>query len=114
MQGDCLSAVLFIVYLAAALREEEQEKIHAKKQKEENRIKKQTEVDHPYATKEMETEHLEHTNINPKYADDCSYITTEEERFTEQEKTSQKRLEAYHLNINISKTEKFTVPEKTA
>ena len=74
--------------------------------------KKQITLDHSYATQEEpETVHRKEVNINPKYADDCSYMTTAHARFEQQEKTSQERLHKYHLNINRTKTERFTVPE---
>ena len=112
MQGDCLSAVLFIIYLAYALADEENEKKVNELKENEKKIRKQVNEDHSYATTEQDTkQETTAVNINPKYADDCSYITTENERFKKQEQTSQTRLLTYNLGINRSKTEKFTVPE---
>ena len=112
MQGDCLSAVLFIIYLAAALQDEENEKELMKTENTRSKTKKQITLDHSYATQEEpETVHRKDVNINPKYADDCSYMTTAHTRFEQQETTSRERLHKYHLNINRTKTERFTVPE---
>ena len=38
-------------------------------------------------------------------------MTTEKEKYEDQENTSQQRLKEYNLNINRTKTEKFVIPE---
>ena len=90
MQGDCLSAVLFIYYLACALSEE-----HIIQHEDHSYV--------PPPEKEL--------NINPKYADDITYITTNEEKHREIENITAIRLKKYNLQINRDKTERFEVPE---
>ena len=85
MQGDCLSAVLFIFHLAKAL-EYDNIKIYA----ENNGI----------------------FYIEPKYADDITVATINDNVIIdtiEQEYPS--RLAKYNLSTNVSKTEKYSVPE---
>ena len=87
MQGDCLSAVLFIYYLSCALKEEQ---ISLN--------------DHNYA-KPI------HMNINPKYADDITYITDNKKTHDNREEITTKRLQEYNLGVNRTKTENYEVPE---
>ena len=85
MQGDCLSAVLFIFYLAKAL---ECDKI------------------------EIYAENNGIFYIKPKYADDITVATINDNVIIngiEQEYPS--RLAKYNLSTNVSKTEKYCVPE---
>ena len=85
MQGDCLSEVLFIFYLAKAL-EYDNIKIYAQN----NGI----------------------FYIEPKYADDITVATINDNVIInkiEQEYPS--RLAKYNLSTNVSKTEKYSVPE---
>ena len=96
MQGDCLSAVLFIYYLACALAGEKSDHVQPES------------LDHTYAIKDK-TE--KETNINPKYADDITYITTSRVIHEKIEETTSKRLKEYNLQVNLDKTERFLVPE---
>ena len=92
MQGDCLSAVLFIYYLACALKEEQETT--------ENK-------DHNYCKKEEKE-----MQINPKYADDITYITTSKATHQNTEKITSERLSKYNLMVNDTKTEIYQVPEE--
>jgi hypothetical protein len=92
MQGDCLSAVLFIYYLACALKEEQETT--------ENK-------DHNYCKKEEKE-----MQINPKYADDITYITTSKAIHQNTEKITSERLSKYNLMVNDTKTEVYQVPEE--
>ena len=85
MQGDCLSAVLFIVYLAHALShrhdQTETEHAYALPRTLATRTCKQLE-NHNYATDpflEPSQPPNSHVTITPKYADDITYISTDKQ-----------------------------------
>ena len=76
-QGDCLSAILFIFYLARALKDER----------------------------------IPDTNIyiDPKYADDITYLTDDKNHSIETKKEIPIRLRSYALSANEEKTESYTI-----
>ena len=80
-QGDCLSAVLFIFYLARALKDETTPPVGI--------------------------------YIDPKYADDITYLTTIKELRNDIKTTTAHRLDSFNLTINNTKTEEYEVPDKT-
>ena len=102
MQGDCLSAILFIFYLACALTPPPQA-IELS--------------DHNYeisshSTVKWKYVHDNQLCITPKYADDVTWATTDMNVITEIESTVPAMLTNYELQVNISKTEKFAIPSK--
>ena len=82
MQGDCLSAVLFIFYLACCLEKELQ-----------NIPNKQTLI------------------LNPKYSDDITYAATEKENIEYIKTEIPNILKQNNLKVNQSKTEEYTIPK---
>ena len=91
MQGDCLSAVMFIFYLAECFNEE-------------------SELNLPLNT----DIHRENSfNINPFYADDTTFAGTNslgKERLDNIEINTPLQLKKYNLTSNESKKEKYEVP----
>ncbi len=89
MQGDCLSAVLFIFYLGKAL---------------------------SYNSIKIEADNKGIFYIEPKYADDITSATINDENNTIMnriDKEYPERLKEYHLKYNESKTENHAVPPRT-
>ena len=84
MQGDCLSAILFIFYLGCCLAIENEE------------------IDKSILL------------IKPKYADDITYASTNQQIINQLEEKIPKLLKEYNLQINTDKTEKFTIPKPPA
>ena len=82
MQGDCLSALLFIFYLSECLRHET------------NRI-----------------ERSEDLLVKPKYADDITYATKHTETTESIKKVVPEILQTHNLMINHTKTEEFVIPK---
>ena len=83
-QGDCLSALLFILYLAYALK--------------------------PLPTLDWSIDKDTHgIEIDPKYADDISYIRSDESKVNQIEMIIPQMLKDEGLYINKSKTEKFHI-----
>ena len=83
-QGDCLSAVLFIYYLAAALKDDTQDQI-------------------PKDLKAF---------LEIYYADDLTYATTSKQHKTEIKNSKPQKLKNHNLLVNISKTEEGEAPDK--
>ena len=83
-QGDCLSAVLFIFYLACALKESPDEQVF----------------------KDLKA------FLDVYYADDLTYATTSNEHRTHIETTTPAKLKAYNLFVNMEKTEKGEAPDR--
>ena len=97
MQGDCLSAVLFILYLAQCLNED----------CENNRPLK-----YDLTTNDNNT-----FNVDPFYADDTTFAGTNEEgknRLNDIEHKAPEQLKIYNLKSNESKKEKYEVPRPPA
>ena len=84
MQGDCLSAILLIFYLAIALRKEK--------------------------LNNTDENNNNHFQIEPKYADDITYASTNEEDINIITNTIPTKLKLFDLSINTSKTEYFIIP----
>ncbi len=101
-QGDCLSAVLFIYYLAKTLNPDKQ-------------------LDHNYTRKpELTcTDELKDHNyyvktpyyfeIEPKYADDITWITTAKHKINLVKETIPETLQARDLEVNKTKTEEYEI-----
>ena len=118
MQGDCLSAILFIFYLAQALahRNSVETEHNYSLPSVQCHIKSTQTEDHTYA----ETPNLAPRNIlpetpvctiEPKYADDITYASTSEPFINIIEQTVPTKLQDFNLGVNNSKTEKYTVPD---
>jgi hypothetical protein len=113
MQGDCLSAILFIIYLAYAL----------------NHRQEKTENEHIYATprslapapipthlatrsitcttKYKQISHHCHTKV----CDDITYISTDKRYIKNITESVPKQLKHFNLQINLSKTEEYKIPD---
>ena len=83
-QGDCLSAVLFIFYLACALREDPEEK----------------------ASKDMKV------FLDIFYADDLTFATTTKEGRESTKAKIPPKLKKYNLHVNETKTEEGEAPDR--
>lgn len=101
MQGDCLSAILFIFYLARAL----------------TPPKTQLSTEHNYAIENIAEvkwkTYIKEQNlftISPKYADDTTWASTKTETIKMIKETVPSMLRAFNLHVNVGKTEEFAVP----
>ena len=82
MQGDCLSAILFIYYLARCLDE----------------LKKEDDIQPDVFY------------IAPKYAHDITFVTTSKEMINKIKETISPQLKKYNLMVNETKTEQYQIP----
>ena len=82
MQGDCLSAILFICYLAKCLDE----------------LNKEDDT-HPYVF-----------YIAPKYTDNIPFVTTSKEMINKVKETIPPQLKKYNLMVNETKIEQYQIP----
>ena len=85
-QGDCLSATLFIFYLASCLNS-----LQAK-----------------------ENPNNEKFLIEPKYADDITWVTTSKQHIGNAKSKIPIQLAQYNLEINIKKSEEYSIPSITS
>ena len=83
-QGDCLSAVLFIFYLAHALKPDPDKQV---------------------------TEDVK-AFLEVIYTDDLTYASTSQQHKEDIKKTTPKDLKAYNLHVNEDKTEEGEAPDK--
>ena len=83
-QGDCLSAVLFIFYLASALKDDMQDQV-------------------PQDLKAF---------LDIFYADDLTYATTSKKHKTSIKNSTPQKLEKHNLFVNRTKTEEGEAPDK--
>ena len=83
-QGDCLSAVLFISYLACALKEEPNDHI----------------------TRDLKA------FLEVFYADDLAFATTSKAHRTQTKTDVPRKLQRYNLHVNVTKTEEGEAPDK--
>jgi hypothetical protein len=90
-QGDCLSPVLFTLYLANALKEEETPMPSHQQ-------------DHCYSKKNP-AEFI----IHQQYADDISFITNSREKAETIKATIPAQLKKRNLQVNINKTEQYSI-----
>lgn len=107
-QGDCLSPVLFTLYLAAAL-----DSTPITKPQDHNYAKPRTTgedhlpkhlKDHGYAIKQ--DIYLE---INQQYADDISWVSNAEHKIENIKNRIPDQLKQYNLHVNESKTEEYKI-----
>ena len=103
-QGDCLSPVLFILYLSQALKVK--------------RNTNPTSLDHTYAAPSYELALIDHTyakppkvnmTVEPKYADDISWVTNDTSEVERLQKAIPPKLTARNLKVNESKTEHHVI-----
>ena len=85
-QGDCLSAVLFIFYLARSMDIENAERKPSRKNS--------------------------YFEISPQYADDITWASTAKHRIDHIKETIPVKLEERNLRLNESKTEECTIEQK--
>ena len=97
-QGDCLSALLFILYLAYAIKP-----IPQHTAREDHREVMWSALDWLIRKDEHDVE------IDPKYADDITFIRSVEHRLNQVERLIPKMLDEYDLIINKGKTEKYEI-----
>ena len=128
MQGDCLSAVLFIYYFAMSLFQLDQcelcEKyktpdINCAVEKHPTIIQKKNDeiitiqpknIDPNLLCSEHITTETTTFEINPTYADDRTQATTNKNRIESSYKTTIMKLDTYNLSCNNDKTERYDVP----
>ena len=108
-QGDCLSAILFILYLAITLNGEEPTVIPTEHHDHTYNVPQKN-----YINTVIPTEHQDHNyyvpqknyiTIDPKYADDITYLTTCKERNEKIEEDVPPMLQERDLFVNKDKTE---------
>ncbi len=103
-QGDCLSAVLFTLYLARTMKPKSEETEHNYATKEPQILPKETQ-DHNYYSTAKNT----HFEIEPKYADDISWLSTAKQRIDHVKATMPQKLLERNLHVNETKTEEFLI-----
>jgi len=103
MQGDCLSAILFVFYLARALDNFNTTDHNDTLSDDQNTIP-ESHCDHNYYINKYD-----YFTCEPKYADDITYASTAQHHINQVEKTVPKKLKAYNLKINSDKTEHFEI-----
>ena len=103
-QGDCLSPVLFTIYLARAMKGEETEHNYARSITHEEIITPQLR-DHTYSRPPIEQPIV----INQQYADDIGWVTTAKYRTTYIKKTMPTKLKRRNLYVNEGKTEEYDI-----
>ena len=120
MQGDCLNAVLFILYLAKALSSRpplETEHCYSRPPQRARDAPSQL-LDHTYAENPdvapLQPFNMRHSfTVMAKYADDITYASTSKDEINLTKVTVPEQLHAYNLHVNEHKTEEYTVPDAT-
>ena len=107
---------MFIIYLAYALGHKsitEEEHCYCRPPEENPipRIPKSITLDHTYARQTTTISPSEVTTIQPKYADDITYISTSPTVISNIKKTVPQKLVNFNLHINETKTEEYTAPD---
>ena len=98
-QGDCLSAILFIFYLAIALK---------------NTPTESTKEDHSHRILWSEldwiiSKDVHNVEVEPQYADDITYIRSDYSKINQIKRTVPPKLKENNLLINNDKTEEYHV-----
>ena len=107
-QGDCLSAVLFIYYLANSLNITAQEIEHSYSKTPEENILPTEHQDHNYYKPRQNF-----FEIEPKYADDITWATTAKHRIEHVKQSVPEKLSKRHLIINATKTEEYKISKNS-
>ena len=106
-QGDCLSPVLFTIYLAAAL--------ETKRNREDHNYSKpsscSTVANHRYPhVEEHSYNRTKHTiKIDQQYADDIGWAANNVQNISSLEANITARIQKYNLHINKGKTEQYCI-----
>ena len=97
-QGDCLSALLFIVYLASSIKP-----LPPPIQ--------QVDCNRPLwsALNWLVDKDKHKVEIDPKYADDITFVRTDESKINQVERLMPEMLKENNLYVNPTKTEKYTI-----
>ena len=103
-QGDCLSPVLFTIYLARAMKGEETEHKYARSITHEEIITSQLRH-HTYSRPTIEQPIV----INQQYVDDIGWVTTAKYRTTYIKKTMPIKLKRRNLYVNEGKTNEYDI-----
>ena len=122
MQGDCLSAILFIYYLAQALSHrnpieaEHNYGIASDRSTTRSELSEHIITEHSYAeASDLAPRNVLPENpvctIEPKYADDITYASTSKPFINTIEETIPAKLQVFNLGVNHTKTEKYTAPD---
>ena len=121
-QGDCLSALLLILYLAQALNHTrtttENEHNYSKARHDDITTEKEISIkeqDHSYSLPPQisNAEIIRYLNLECQYADDLIHVTTNKAEKDRQLFQLPNKLEEYNLGVNKSKTEDYTISMKT-
>ena len=97
-QGDCLSALLFILFLAHAVKPIP------------NAIKEEDYTKHLWSTLDWIIDRDTHKiQIDPKYADDISFLRSDESKIKQIERVMPVMLADEGLHVNKSKTERYHI-----
>ena len=104
-QGDCLSPILFTLYLAKALKEEH------RSNGDHNYAKPYTERPYPAHLQDHNYTDLpdEYVYIEQQYADDISFITSQKHVVENIKRAIPKKLIGRNLEINETKTEEIII-----
>ena len=120
MQGDCLSAVLFILYLAKALSSRPPlETAHCYSRPPQLARDAPTQLlDHTYAENPdvatLQPFNMRHSfTVRAKYAYDITYASTSKDEINLTKVTVPGQLHAYNLHVNEHTNEEYTVPDAT-
>jgi hypothetical protein len=105
-QGDCLSPILFTLYLAKAMKTKDAENDHAyslSNQPSEKLLPKLIQ-DHNYVVKQSHD-----VMIDEQFADDISWLSTSKDKLADVKKSVPQKLQLRNLKINSKKTEEYSV-----
>ena len=107
-QGDCLSAILFTLYLVNALIPEKTNHLEDHQYSRPNipseELLSSELQDHSYCNKPSN-----HLNIDQQYADDIGYVSTNQGVIVSTEENVPKKLKKRNLCVNTEKTEKYSI-----
>jgi hypothetical protein len=108
-QGDCLSPILFTLYLAEAMKDErsvlEEEHSYSKHQEDTNNVKPAVLEEHNYSKIQHKSFFIDH-----QYADDIGWIGVNAAHKTEHIKNKiPKKLAERNLQVNKDKTEEYII-----
>ena len=100
-QGDCLSAILFIFYLACSITINNIQDVNSSKALHHH--------DYTMPSNTEQSDSTSNTGIDSQYADDLTWINTVKEELNRIKEWITTQLKARNLTINDTKTEEFTI-----